>query len=146
MHAIMEAPNVAIAKDLLWPQEHSSSSSHGEASAEIAEAAGPLSSAAAGEGASAGQLPTVPELASQQEEERPMADAGLFTMHIADPLRSGAAAAAAAGPGRRRGVPSVGAPLGPGLRGRLWVKHQVAAHNLQVSRHAPPKPPTRHAR
>ena len=73
-----------------------------------------------------------------------MTDGGRFTMHLADPHSSAAAASAAAllgeggaaGPrlGSRRSLGGNSAALlGPPLRGRLWVKHQVAAHNLQAS-------------
>jgi hypothetical protein len=63
-----------------------------------------------------------------------MPDGSIFTVHLAG---ASPRAAARAGRERRAGDPPPLCPLGEPLRGRLWVKHQVAAHDLQA-RSRPP--------
>ena len=138
MHAMLEAPNAAAVRDAVQRRAARRSSAHEEAAASESAAAADVSFPVAPGGDSATR-PRPPG------EERPMTDGGLFTMHLADPHSSAAAASAAAAAGeggaagtrmggrRRMGGGNAAAALGPPLRGRLWVKHQVAAHNLQAS-------------
>ena len=136
VNAIVEAPNMAIAHRHFWSTAAAARKSSEDPLTAQPSSSGDQPSSAAAErpanpeaGTEGSRGAAEAHAAHQPEEGRPMPDGSVFTVHLAGaPPR----AAPRAGRERRPGDPPPLCPLGEPLRGRLWVKHQVAAHDLQA--------------